>query len=252
MIFHLSLILNKLKLIYKRKNNLAIMLIVIVFTISTTLISNTKSFNSLRHLFEHDLYFWLIILNSIVIIHKKAIFSSDYNIISRTKSRLSILINDYIVISISSFIIITIYLAFALILAMLLGNVNDLFKVENIIFLVFIFSRYNISAILIQIIIYLIYFCFPSIQKYSNAITFLPLLLLIILTSPYELLNLNHLEFKYLDFSAGNYFSYITNDKIDYLSPFFNNLHLISYLIFIICLSITFLNKRLEYDQNEA
>ena len=238
---------NKISLIYKSKSTALVLIINLIFLILNGYTNVSENHSLYFYSLGNDWLFWLIIIPSIIWIHKQTIFNSNFNLISRLNNRKIILILDYLIITISTFVINLILLIVPVIYfrLFLINNLNE----ENILKLCFYIIRYNLIAVLLQFIVYLIYFQKTNFQKYSNGIIMIPLILYIIFTGSYELLALK--DIAALDFSAGRYFKYMINNKIEWSSIFFSNLHLIVYLIFIIYLSISFFAKRMEYADNE-
>ena len=238
---------NKISLIYKSKSTALVLIINLIFLILNGYANVSENHSLYFNSLGSDWLFWLIIIPSTMWIHKQTIFNSNFNLISRLNSRKIILILDYLIITISTFVINLILLIVPVIYfrLFLIDNLNEI----NLLKLCNFILRYNLIAILVQFITYLIYFKITNFQKYSNSIIMIPLILYIILTGSYELLELK--DIAALDFGAGRYFKYMINNKIEWSSIFFSNLHLIVYLIFIFYLSISFFAKRMEYADNE-
>ena len=160
------------------------------------------------------------------------------------------MIVDYIVIAISTSIINGLVLLVPTIFMSLFHNA--IFSKEIIVNLLFFLLRYYILGLFVQYLIYSTLFIFPKLQKHSNYICIIPIILFLIFTFPLELLTANNIYISILDFTGGkNYIFTLENGIVLWDSIFFYNAHLIGYLIVFLWISIDYVLRKMEFLENE-
>jgi len=181
---------------------------------------------------------------------KKPIY---YNYISRMENKKNMIVSDYWAIFFSSII----YLLFIFILPVLFIKIfnanftNTLFENELRVKYIFSIVRYVLLTVFVQCIVYTLFFLSAKIQKYSNSLPIIPIVLFIIMTLPLEYLMLKNRYVPVLDFTAGRCYTFILENVVKWEAIILHNLHLIVYLIIYFWLLINFISSKMEFIENE-
>ena len=246
----LKYVKSKLRLIYSSKMTFLIVLLQILFLIVYIEINKPNSILNYVSILKLDFFLWIIYIPILVVIHKVSVFSTYYNCLSRVESKQREMIVDYIVIAISTSIINGLVLLVPTIFMSLFHNA--IFSKEIIVNLLFFLLRYYILGLFVQYLIYSILFIFPKLQKHSNYICIIPIILFLIFTFPLELLTANNIYISISDFTGGkNYIFTLENGIVLWDSIFFYNAHLIGYLIVFLWISIDYVSRKMEFLENE-
>lgn len=242
----MNLIKEKFKIVYKSKLTYLITFANIFFIIVTAHMSNTNDFYGYLSIVTNDLYLWLVFIPSLVIIHKNGIYIILLNYISRFQSKKNYVLIDSIFIVLSTILIcLTITIVPIFYFTLMLGNFSVI-TLYNIMFLVI---RYFLLACIAQLLTYYSMLHFQIIQKNSNYICLIPILIFFVLTLPTELLKIINNNFiLILDFSAGG--NYLRQQEIMKLNDtIFLNIHLIGYMVFYSWIEQDLLINRLEFNE---
>lgn len=248
-----NLMKRKIKLIYTSKLTYIIISIQILFLILYIIIGNIGNFGMYMKIFEIDIFLWVLCIPFLIIIHMRSIFTIYYNYISRMENKKNMIISDYWVLFFSSII----YLLFIFILPVLFIKVfnanftNSLFESELGVKYIFSIVRYVLLTVFVQCIVYTLFFLSAKIQKYSNSLPIIPIVLFIIMTLPLEYLMLKNRYVPVLDFTAGRCYTFILENVVKWEAIILHNLHLIVYLIIYFWLLINFISSKMEFIENE-
>lgn len=241
---------QKIRLIYTSPLTYLMMFLQVLFLIIYMCFNKYTAISLYFGLLKKELYLWFIYIPVMVIQHKASVYSTYYNCISRVCSKHRMIVEDYIILAISTFISTFIVLSTPVFFGLIKG-ISAVSR-EMILTFFFLLIRYILVGLLIQYMIYTIRYAFLNLQKRGGSICVLPFLLYFIFTSPMEFLRIKGQYIPFLNFTAGEGYVFSDNSVDLWDSIIFFNIHLIGYLVLYIWITISCLSKRWEFIENES
>lgn len=241
---------HKINVIYANKLTYSMLLFQVVFLIMYMQINNIKAFLEYMFILKTDIFLWLICIPVFIVIHRISVFTTYYSFLSRMCRKLEMIAIDYAVIALSTFFLNGFVILVPLLFMKIVHNAE--LTEEVVANIIFLFIRYNVLALFVQYLTYSLFFKYPSIQRYSNFICMMPIILFFAFTFPLEILTANDVYIGALDFTVGKHYVFRIGDMISWSSCIFYNIHLIGYLALYIWFSIEYLAKKMEFLEDEV
>ena len=246
-----NLIAQKLKLVFKSKSTLMILIINVIVIVSFFCGNGISQYEEYLKILKLDNLAWIIIFPSFIAINKNIIFSSRYYDLSRVKSKRFLFVSDLIVVLITSCIFTLIIFVLPIFIFLNINNLNFFELTSNTIALtLFLYLRYLLLSIIVHLLCYLLFYRFRILQK-NKIIYILPIILFFILTLPLEFLDMYNKYYLFLDFTAGRYNNFLSFMTVNWIDIFLLNSHLFCYCVFYIFFIDLFILKKMEYVEDE-
>lgn len=236
----MTFIKNNMKMIYFSKTTYLILAIVISI-ITCFAFSDAKN---CYLIYQNDIFLWVVVILASITIHRRFVYSISYNILVRMTNKKKYIVYNCLTLLLSTIIICFFIYSIAFVIQIITNH--KIIYFEKIIFCLF---RYILVLFFAQYIIFLLMLMIPKIQRNNNIIYPMPILLFFIVTLPKEFLySTYHIYIPALDFGSGG--SLIVNKENLFSSIFCMNIHLISYIICLILISLNFLVDKMELLEN--
>lgn len=195
---------DKLYLIYSRPQTYVLWAFHLCFMMLYQRYNNISNLQEYCTIFGMDYYLWMIIIPLITATHRVGLFRTSYFSISRCACIKAYIKTDIKVLTVST--------AFQVATGILIPLCSARVLIPNIWFssiaglketILFVFIRYTLLSLLIQMIIYILYFESETLQKSSYALPALPFIAFFMSSIPMMLLPNNRFVSEVFNYSAG-------------------------------------------------
>lgn len=245
-----NLLRNKIRLIYSSTMTYSLLLLQVLSLVIYISTNGYALASRYFGLLRKDLYLGIVFIPLLVIQHRASIFSTYYCCTSRICTKRDMAFVDYATLAISTSISACVVVSTPMVFCLARGA--SLAGQEIWITYFFLMARYILLGLLVQYVIYAIFYSLPDLQKRGGSICVLPFLLFFVLILPTEISSITGHPMPILDFSAGEGYVFAIEGEYSWGSIFFCNVHLIGYLALHIWLTFHCISKRWEFLENES